>query len=84
VFFYTAFYSIIHHLTPAGKISDAMSFGGGQAVPESWSVYRMIHLVDAGGIQVDATRYWDHVSKAAALLWSWVFLYKMLPQVGWF
>ncbi|KAH3812974.1 hypothetical protein DPMN_141417, partial [Dreissena polymorpha] len=63
------------------KISDAMSFGGGQAVPESWSVYRMIHLLDSAGVHLDSSTLTDLYSKAGQLLWAWLMIFRMLPQV---
>ncbi|KAH3812862.1 hypothetical protein DPMN_141305 [Dreissena polymorpha] len=58
-----------------------MSFGGGQAVPESWSVYRMIHLLDSAGVQLDSSTLTDLYSKAGQLLWAWLMIFRMLPQV---
>lgn len=70
-----------HFLPFLGKISDVLSFGGGQAVPESWSVYRMVHLADHEGIVLDASRQNRMYDKAGELLWGWIFLYKNLPKV---
>lgn len=66
----------------AGKIADVLSFGGTQAVPEGWSVYRMIHLSDHKGFEVEQDKQKQLYESAGVLLLTWVFIFKMLPIVS--
>ncbi|KAL4228297.1 hypothetical protein ACF0H5_013728 [Mactra antiquata] len=63
------------------KIADVLSFSGTQAVPEAWSVYRMIHIADHSGLVIEKDQLQQLYQTAGELLWGWISVYKMLPFI---
>ena len=66
----------------AAKISDVMTFSGTAAVPESWSVYRMIHFLDSPGFSIEPKKELVVTDKAYPLLWAWHFIMLLMPKVS--
>ena len=82
IYFIYLFYYLFNFIYSfSAKISDVMTFSGTAAVPESWSVYRMIHFLDSKGFSVEPKTQLVIADKAYQLLWAWHFIMLLMPKV---